>query len=538
MEKMTKGTIFILFLILFMAAFLRFYNLGSIPAGLHGDAASQGYNAFSLLSSGRDRYGEPFPLLFRALGSYQPPLYTYLTTIPVSVFGNSPFAARFISAFSGVFVVFITFLLFLSIFNFKGKVFLALTAAALVAISPWSVFFSRLAVEANLGLAIFASSILLFFKSLKKTYLFIFACLLLGVSTHAYYSERLVAVLFLPLFVLIFKGFWLHQKRWLIFGLMAFALTQIPHISVISSGAYARRFNQVSNAGNSSLTQTFTDNYLVYYSLPNLFFDSDSNLGRTMPGLSVFYGWMIVPLVFGIRELVLGKITKDAGKILGLLLVITPIPAALTGDLFYPLRVLDFLWVITIIVAIGMYALYTFLKANIARVGLVAALALYSIFSLYISYFILFKYEKAENYGFAYVKLMDKLAQYNNKEIIIDNARDSGIGVRIAYLSGFNPQKLQASLAPQMKTPYYSSSVNSDEVYVLGNITVKPLKWGEVCRENVVFVGDPLALSEKEVREHKLKFEFEIKDLSGKTALLGYKTAPEEKCPGFSAKDK
>jgi len=81
-----------------------------------------------------------------------------------------------------------------------------------------------------------------------------------------------------------------------------------------------------------------------------------------------------------------------------------------------------------------------------------------------------------------------------------------------------------------MKTSYYNSSVNSDEVYILGNITVKPIRWGEVCRENVLFVGDQAALSDKEIKEHKLKFEFEIKDLSGKTALLGYKTQPEEKC--------
>lgn len=536
MGKIAKNII-LLFLILFIAATLRFYNLGSIPAGLHGDAASQGYNAFSLLSSGRDRYGEQFPLLFRSLGSYQPSVYTYLTTVPVFIFGNTPFSARFISALSGVVLVLVTFLLFLTAFDFKGKVILALTGAALVAVAPWSVFFSRLAVEANLALAIFASSILLFWRSLKKPYLFVVASFFLGVSTHTYYSERLVAVLFLPLFVLIFKGIWLHQKRWLIFGLMAFAITQIPHISVISSGAYTRRFNQVSNAENYSLKQTLTDNYLVYYSIPNLFFDSDSNLGRAMPGLSVFYSWMIVPLIFGIRELVSGKIARDFAKILGLLAVITPIPAGLTGDLFYPLRVLDFLWVLTLIVAIGMYTLYTFLKANIARVGLVAALALYSIFSLYISYFILFKYEKAENYGFAYLKLMDQLSQYRGKEVIIDSARDSGIGVRMAYLTRFDPGKLQEQLRPQMKTSYYNSFVNNDEVYVLENIIVKPIKWGEACKKDVVFVGDPLALSEKEVKEHKLKFEFEILDLSGKIALLGYKTAPEEKCPSLSAKD-
>lgn len=54
--------IIILILILLIALFLRFYKLESIPAGLHADAASQGYNAFSLLNTGKDRYGEPWPI--------------------------------------------------------------------------------------------------------------------------------------------------------------------------------------------------------------------------------------------------------------------------------------------------------------------------------------------------------------------------------------------------------------------------------------------------------------------------------------------
>lgn len=48
----------ILVAIFSLALFLRFYQLGSNPAGLHGDGASQGYNAFSILHTGKDRYGD------------------------------------------------------------------------------------------------------------------------------------------------------------------------------------------------------------------------------------------------------------------------------------------------------------------------------------------------------------------------------------------------------------------------------------------------------------------------------------------------
>ncbi len=377
-EKITKRHLGILILVFFVAGFLRLYNLDNIPAGLHGDAASQGYNAFSLLQTGKDRYGEPFPILFRSLGSYQPPVYTYLTTVPVTLFGNTAFSARFISAISGILLGLITFLFLRAMF--PAKFGLALLGAGVIAIAPWSVFFSRLAVEANLALLIFASSIFLFWNSLKKPQLFISAAFLLGVSTHAYYSERLTAVIFLPIFLLLFKKVWLNQKRWVILGLIAFLLTQIPHFSMISTGAYIRRFDQVSNTENYSLLKTFFDNYLVYYSPANLFFDSDSNLGRTMPGLSVFYTWMILPFILGLRELFTSRVGGEVKKLLLLLLILTPVSAGLTGDLFYPLRTLDFLWILTLIISIGIYNFFTFLRSNFIRAGLAAVLISYSLF--------------------------------------------------------------------------------------------------------------------------------------------------------------
>ncbi len=201
--------LFLLILILALASFLRFYKLESIPAGLHADGASQGYNAFSLLNTGKDRYGQSWPILFRAFGYYQPPLYTYLTTIPVAFLGNSQFSAHFISALSGFVLVVITYLLVLILFSEKKERYvLALISSLTVAIAPWSVFFSRLAVEANLGLLLFVISLLLFVYSLKKIQILPLASLMLGISTHAYYSERLISVIFLPFFLIYFKNYY------------------------------------------------------------------------------------------------------------------------------------------------------------------------------------------------------------------------------------------------------------------------------------------------------------------------------------------
>lgn len=527
---------FFLISLLILAFFLRFYKLDSIPAGIHGDGASQGYNAFSLLTTGKDRYGQPYPILFRSLGSYQPPLYTYLTIIPITFFGNSIFAANFISAFSGVMLVLITYLFLtysLSYFNVRESNLISLIASLMVAIAPWSILFSRLAVEANLGLLLFALSLLLFIHSLKKVQAFLVACLVLGLSTHAYYSERLIAIIFLPLFIILYRKILLQYKRWVILGLILFAITQIPHLLILNTGAFTRRFDQVSDIDNQlnllTAGKLVINNYLIYYSPKNLFYDSDINLGRTLPGLSVFYNWLLVPLLIGIWCL-LKKIPPEFSKMIGMLLVITPLAASFTGDVFYPLRVLDFLWILTIVISLGIFQLYSLFKTKIMR-GLFTTMFLsYFLFSLFISYFVLFKYEKAQNYGYAYLKLMDTLSKYNDKHIMIDSARDPGIGIRIAYLKKYPPKEMQEQLQFQLKTPYYSSEVNLDEIYKIDNIEVKRLNFGDICKSSII-VGDQLAISQKQIEEHLLRLEFEIEDLSGKTALYGYSTTSTKSCP-------
>lgn len=527
--KMTKiSQILILSIILFIAFFLRFYKLDQIPAGLHGDGASQAYNAFSILNTGLDRYGQPLPILFRNNGSYQPPVYTYLTVIPLLIFGNTVFAAYFISAFAGVILVLITYLFTYQLLNLPNKFIFALISSFIVAIAPWAVFFSRQVIEANLAVLLFSLSVYLFYLSLKRVNLFPLACLFLSISAHAYYSERLISIIFLPIFILLFRTIFFKNIQWVICGLIIFAIIQIPNLFIIESGAFTKRLDQVGYSSNNPLI-TFLNNFLVYFSPKNLFFDSDSSLGRTMPGLSVFYNWFLIPLLFGISYLIKNRQLASV-KLIWLLLLITPIPAAFTGDFFYPLRTLTLLWVLTLVIAIGIYNITNLIKPLAIKMLLAVVLISYSFFSLYVSYFILFKYERAIDYGYVYIKLMDELTKYSNKQIVIDSGRDPGIGIRLAYLRKYNPKKMQSQLHPQLKTPYYNSVVNTDEIINIDNIEVKPLDWGDSCKEDLIIIGDELAISQDNSLEHKLRLEFEIYDLSGKPGLKGYSTNPEQKC--------
>ncbi|MCL4360317.1 hypothetical protein M1555_03640 [Patescibacteria group bacterium] len=51
---------------------VRFFNLAGMPVGLHGDEVSIGYNAYSLLKTGRDQNGNFLPLAIDQFGDWRP----------------------------------------------------------------------------------------------------------------------------------------------------------------------------------------------------------------------------------------------------------------------------------------------------------------------------------------------------------------------------------------------------------------------------------------------------------------------------------
>ena len=55
--------------ILLLAVLSRTVLLDKVPGGLHQDEAMAGYNALTLLRSGRDSFGNPWPVYFTAWGS-------------------------------------------------------------------------------------------------------------------------------------------------------------------------------------------------------------------------------------------------------------------------------------------------------------------------------------------------------------------------------------------------------------------------------------------------------------------------------------
>jgi 4-amino-4-deoxy-L-arabinose transferase-like glycosyltransferase len=116
-----------LLLILALAAFLRLWQLDTLPPGLYHDEAYNGLDALSLVQGktfpqfyegwelyAQDAHGdkppEPtrFPIFFE--GNYgREPLHVYLMALSIWLFGATPFAIRFVPAISGVLAVLLTY---------------------------------------------------------------------------------------------------------------------------------------------------------------------------------------------------------------------------------------------------------------------------------------------------------------------------------------------------------------------------------------------------------------------------------------------
>src|SRR3989339_362190 len=99
-------------LVLALGFLLRIAFLGSVPSGFTPDEASQGYAAYSLLQTGKDEWGIPWPITsFRAFADFRAPLQTYLMIPSIAIFGLNEFAVRFPSAIFGSLAILAVFLL-------------------------------------------------------------------------------------------------------------------------------------------------------------------------------------------------------------------------------------------------------------------------------------------------------------------------------------------------------------------------------------------------------------------------------------------
>ena len=165
-KKLENNKYFYLFLIILIAAFLRFYKLGQLPFGFHNDEVMNAYVGRFILENGKDLYGNPWPILyFNNFGDYPNVIPMYLSGISTLIFGINEFATRFPIALAGTATVALIYLICHQLFK-DSKV--AILSALSLAILPWHLVLSRATAENITASFFFLLAFHLIFKSIKN----------------------------------------------------------------------------------------------------------------------------------------------------------------------------------------------------------------------------------------------------------------------------------------------------------------------------------------------------------------------------------
>lgn len=234
MKKNLK--LLLLFLIFLLASFLRLYKLGSFPSGVNSDEVAIAYDAYSILKTGRDQWGEFLPItFFKSFGDYKLPLHFYLTIPSILLFDLNEFSARFPSALLGILTVMLAY--FLTQELFKKEKFvnqLTLLTTFIMAVNPWHVVLSRTGHEITTSVFFIVLGMWLF---LKKHPLFLLAFFL---GFYTYHTSRVFILLLLPLIIFFYWRQFPKKRPRIYLGFYLFFILLPFLITFFSSPGQAR----------------------------------------------------------------------------------------------------------------------------------------------------------------------------------------------------------------------------------------------------------------------------------------------------------
>ncbi|MGE5041285.1 MAG: glycosyltransferase family 39 protein [Candidatus Levyibacteriota bacterium] len=246
---------FILILLLaavFLCSFaLRTIKLSDFPVGFQIDEASLGWNAYSILQTGKSEAGIKLPLYIDTFGDNRPTGYNYVDIPFIAFLGLTVFATRLPGAVFGALSVFPVFLLAYALFKNKK---IALLSAVLVTISPWNVVLSRASAETIIALffILFGFFFLFHFIRSKKTWEVLVGTLLLGLSFFFYHTPRVFVPMYFFVALLVLTYPYKNIKAYkelskLIVSFLLLCILSFSLIFLIKGGT--GRFTQVNIFG-------------------------------------------------------------------------------------------------------------------------------------------------------------------------------------------------------------------------------------------------------------------------------------------------
>jgi 4-amino-4-deoxy-L-arabinose transferase-like glycosyltransferase len=500
--------------IILLAAFLRLYKLSTYPA-LNADEAAIGYNAYSLLETGRDEHGNSWPIHFKSFNDYKPGLYIYLAMPFVKVLGLNEWSVRLPNALLGTASVFLIYLLVNKLL--KSQLFesnqknglenVALITSFLLAISPWHLHFSRGGWEANTATFFIMLGIYLFMKfvdNYKKSVL-IFSVISFVLSLHTYHSARIVTPLIVFGLLINYQKEIRKSIKPLMISLLLGIILLTPLVRDFTKGEIISRATGVGlfadvgpiektneqrmeHKGTFSIILhnkvvnyglAFLKNWGAHYHGLFLFISGDVIQRNAVPETGQMYLFEIITVLVGLYFIFKNyKLSNKAINVLIWWLIIAPIPAALTFQSPHALRAQNMIIPLTIISAYGLYELIKTIKSlnyNKFFIGVCYAMFILLISWNFARYLHMYHKHMSKEYPFSSQYGVKELVDYlstrkkDYKNIIVTNKYDQPY-ILFLFYTKYPPQKFQKEHFLTPKDKFGFSTVGKYSNYIFKSI--------------------------------------------------------------------
>ena len=229
-----KFNVFVLLtIVVIFGSFLRLWQLNKFPPGFYSDEALYGYEAYSLSKTGKDQFGNFLPLTIAGFGDYRPAFYIYFTIPFIQWFGLTEFATRLPSALASIGTLIATFFLIRIITKSQRA---ALLGTLVMVLSPWSLFFGRMAHETNLMTLFITSGTFFMWRARRCSFCVVPAAICFAASLYIYHSARA----FIPLlfFMTLVLGWRLViSKKRVLWGTLLFLILLLPLLGELTKPA-------------------------------------------------------------------------------------------------------------------------------------------------------------------------------------------------------------------------------------------------------------------------------------------------------------
>lgn len=449
---------YVLILICALFLFTRLYKISEIPQSVYWDEASIGYNAYSVLNSGQDEWGNFLPIHFRAFGEFKLPVYVYSVTPFIRILGLNELSVRLPAVLFSLGIIILTYLLAK---KFSDNESVGLLAAFITAVSPWFFIFSRTSYEVTAGLMFYLLGIYLFLKMSSIHRLnFLLSMLNFILSIYSYNSFRIITPLTILILAIVERENIIDQfKRWKLLVLLTLVLFILSFWPIYRLYIYDAGISRLQAVGGVTV-ESFLKNYISHFNLDFLFLDGDRNLRSQQSGFGQLY---LLQLPFIIAGLIF--LLKNSNKytfLVVVLLLLGPIPASITKESPHALRSLSMVPFVSMISAYGAIYISNLVKRRyFFKIAIV--LIFFAFFLIYfLSFLNKYPYESSKEWQMGYkqifTKYKDDFDRYH--KIIVSDSYAQPYIFALFYLK-YDPEKFRKEVVRNEVSDWGFSTVSS-----------------------------------------------------------------------------